>query len=69
MGMTIKPLMRGSFGPIDDSVKATLEDLCSRNLRLERIVSDYLCKASLHNVHIPSKETIDLREDVIDPVL
>jgi len=69
IGMTIKLLMRGSFGPTDDSVKATLEDLHSRNLRLERIVSDYLCKASLHNVHMPSKETIDLREDVIDPVL
>ena len=69
MGMTLKLLMRGSFGPIDHSVKATLEDLYSRNLRLERIVSDYLCKASLQNVHMPSKDTIDLREDVIDPVL
>lgn len=69
MGMTMKLLMRGSFGPIDDSVKATLEDLSSRNLRLQRIVSDYLCKASLHNVHMPGKDTIDLREDVIDPVL
>jgi signal transduction histidine kinase len=69
MGMTMKLLMRGSFGPIDDSVRATLEDLSSRNLRLQHIVSDYLCKASLHNVHMPSKDTIDLREDVIDPVL
>ena len=69
MGMLIKLLMRGSFGPIDDSVKATLEDLYSRNLRLERIVSDYLCKTSLHDAHMPRKETIDLREDVIDPVL
>ena len=69
MGMTLKLLMRGSFGTIDDSVKATIEDLSSRNLRLERIVSDYLCIASLHDVHMPSKDTIDLREDVIDPVL
>ena len=69
MGMIMKLLMRGSFGPIDDSVKATLEDLYSRNLRLERIVSEYLCKASLQNVHMPSKEDIDLREEVIDPIL
>ena len=27
MGMTIKLLMRRSFGPVDESVKATLEDL------------------------------------------
>jgi len=69
MGMTIKLLIRGSFGPIDDSVKATLEDLYSRNLRLERIVSDYLCKASLNDAHTPRKEAVDLREDVIDLVL
>lgn len=69
MGMTLKLLMRGSFGPIDDSVKATIEDLFSRNQRLEHIVSDYLCIASLHDVNMPGKDTIDLREDVIDPVL
>ncbi len=69
MGMTIKLLARGSFGPIDDSVKATLDDLYARALRLERIVADYLCKTSVQNAHMPSKETIDLREDVIDPVL
>ena len=69
MGMTIKLLARGSFGPVDDSVKATLEDLYARSLRLERTVADYLCKTSVQNAHMPSKETIDLREDVIDPVL
>ena len=69
MGMTIKLLMHGAFGPVDDSVKATLEDLYERNLRLERIVSDYLCVSSIQNVQMPSKESIDLREDVIDPVL
>ncbi len=69
MGMTIKLLMRGSFGPIDESVRATLEDIYERTLRLERIVSDYLCKASLQDGHMPRKEIIDLREDVIDPVL
>jgi len=69
MGMTIKLLMRGSFGPIDDSVKATLEDLYARTQRLERIVGDYLCKTAVQNAHMPSKEVVDLREDVIDPVL
>jgi PAS domain S-box-containing protein len=69
MGMTIKLLARGSFGPVDDSVKATLEDLYARTQRLERVVTDYLCKTSVQNAHVPSKEAIDLREDVIDPVL
>ncbi len=69
MGMTMKLLARGSFGPIDDSVKATLEDLYARAQRLERIVADYLCRTSVQNAHIASKEIIDLREDVIDPVL
>ena len=69
MGMTIKLLMRGSFGPVDESVKATLEDLYERSLRLERIVADYLCIAAVQNVRMPGKETLDLREDVIDPVL
>jgi PAS domain S-box-containing protein len=69
MGMTIKLLMRGSFGPVDESVRATLEDLYDRSLRLERIVTDYLGIAAVQNVRMPSKETLDLREDVIDPVL
>jgi PAS domain S-box-containing protein len=69
MSMTIKLLVRGSFGPIDDSVKATLEDLYARTQRLERVVTDYLCKTSVQNAHTTSKESIDLREDVIDPVL
>jgi signal transduction histidine kinase len=69
MSMTIKLLVRGSFGPIDDSVKATLEDLYERTQRLERVVTDYLCKTSVQHARTTSKESIDLREDVIDPVL
>jgi PAS domain S-box-containing protein len=34
MGMTIKLLSRGSFGPVDDSVKATLEELSEADLLL-----------------------------------
>jgi PAS domain S-box-containing protein len=66
---TIKLLVRGAFGLIDDSVKVTLSDISARINQLERIVSEYLCKSSLMNVRKPHKEHLDLRQDIIDPIL
>lgn len=66
---TIKLLIRGSFGKIDDSVKATLEDLLGRTKNLTRTVNDYFSKSSIMNVNIPVKERLDLREDIIDVIL
>ncbi len=66
---TIKLLIRGSFGKIDDSVKATLVDLSGRVKNLTRIVNDYFIKSSVMNVDIPPKEILDLREDIIDLIL
>jgi PAS domain S-box-containing protein len=69
LGSTIKLLIRGTFGFIDESVKVTLTDLSSRIQNLEKIVSEYLCKSSLMNVKMPEKEYLDLRQDIIDPIL
>jgi len=66
---TIKLLIRGSFGKIDDSVKATLEDIFERVKKLTKIVNEYLSKSSLMYAEIPPKENLDLREDIIDPIL
>lgn len=69
IGSTAKLLARGAFGPIDESAKITLLDVCDRISHLEKIVSEYLCKSSLMNVKMPDKEYLDLRQDVIDPIL
>lgn len=69
IGSMIKLLIRGAFGLIDESVKVTLLDISERIRNLERIVSGYLCKSSLMNVRKPHKEHLDLRQDIIDPIL
>ncbi len=66
---TIKLLVRGAFGIIDESVKVTLLDISVRIHHLEKIVSDYLCKSSIMNIKKPEKEYLDLRQDIIDPIL
>jgi len=69
LGSMIKLLIRGAFGMIDESVKVTLSDISDRISRLEKIISEYLCKSSLMNVKTPAKESLDLRQDIIDPLL
>jgi len=69
IGSTIKLLVRGAFGQVDESVKVTLSDISGRMKHLERIVSEYLCKSSFMNVSAPQKEHLDLRQDIIDPIL
>ena len=69
IGSMVKLLIRGAFGLIDESVKVTLSDIADRISRLEKIISEYLCKSSLMNVKMPEKESLDLRQDIIDPLL
>lgn len=69
LGSTVKLLMRGAFGLIDESVKVTLADLFARINRLEKIVGEYLCKSSVMNTKMPEKEFLDVRQDIIDPLL
>ncbi len=69
IGSMVKLLARGSFGVIDESVKVTLLDVSERIIRLEQLLSEYLLKSSLMNVEMPEKEKLDLRQDIIDPIL
>lgn len=69
IGSTIKLLGRGVFGQVDTSVKMTLNDLFVRVTSLTKIVNDYLSKSSIIHAEIPGKEKLDLREDIIDPIL
>jgi PAS domain S-box-containing protein len=69
IGSMIKLLMRGTFGSVDESVKITLRDISDRMIRLEKLLNEYLCKSSLMNIKMPEKEHIDLRQDIIDPIL
>ncbi len=66
----IKLLARGRFGEVSESVKQTLNDVFNRMVKLEKIVGEYLTKSSvMHSSEIGRKETLDLREDIIDPIL
>jgi PAS domain S-box-containing protein len=69
VGSMIKLLIRGTFGLIDESVKVTLLDISARISCLEKLMGEYLCKSSLMNIKTPDKEFLDLRQDIIDPIL
>jgi PAS domain S-box-containing protein len=67
---TVKLLLRGSYGNMDESVRNTVLDLETRVKRLVGIVEDYLGKAhSLEGDLKIEREMLDLRQDIIDPVL
>jgi two-component system sensor histidine kinase KdpD len=67
---TLKLLLRGLYGNMDESVKNTIEDLQSRSIRLLGVVEDYLGKThTLEDSLKIERETLDLRQDIIDPVL
>ena len=70
IALTIKLLAKGRFGEVNVSVKQTLNDIFNRLIRLEKIIEDYLTKSSvMSSGEIGKKELIDLREDIIDPIL
>ena len=67
---TLKLLLRGSFGRMDESVWKTVDDLMARVRCLIGIAEDCLGKAnSLEGSMRKDRRTIDLRQDIIDPVL
>ena len=70
LAATVKLLLRGSYGNMDESVRNTLGDLQDRVIRLLGVAEDYLGKAhSLDGSLKIERETMDLRQDIIDPVL
>lgn len=67
---TLKLLLRGSFGRMDESVWNTVADLMARVRRLIRIAEDCLGSAhSLEGALLKKREFVDLRQDIIDAVL
>ena len=67
---TIKLLARGRFGEVSESVKQTLTDVFNRLIKLEKMVGEYLTKSSVMSSNeIGRKEILDLREDIIDPII
>jgi len=67
---TVKLLSRGRFGKVSGSAKKTLEEIFQRLLKLEEIIKNYLSKSSLlSSEKIGKKEVLDLRQDIIDPIL
>jgi PAS domain S-box-containing protein len=67
---TLKLLIRGTYGGMDQSVANTLKELITRIRSLLGVAEDYLGK--MHSVEGSFKiqgETLDLRQDVIDPIL
>jgi len=67
---TLKLLIRGTYGKMDQSVYHTLSDLLSRVVQLIGIAEDCLGKAhSVEGAMRMDREVLDLRQDIIDPVL
>ncbi len=67
---TLKLLMRGSFGHMDESVINTVQELLARVRHLIGIAEDCLGRAhSLEGTARADREMVDLRQDIIDPVL
>ena len=67
---TLKLLMRGTYGQMDNSVKNTVIDLHGRIERLLGVAEDCLGKVSAVAGEVDfKKKMLDLREDIIDPVL
>ncbi len=67
---TLKLLLRGSFGRMDESVWNTVSDLMARVKNLISIAEE--CLGNAHAVDgtvIAEREKIDLRQDIIDPIL
>jgi PAS domain S-box-containing protein len=70
IGATLKLLVRGLYGSLDESVRNTVTDLYGRVTKLIGIVEDCLGKSSSVTGEVEFERSwLDLREDIIDPVL
>jgi PAS domain S-box-containing protein len=67
---TLKLMLRGVYGKLDQSPANTVQDLLSCCARLLGTAEDYLGKASIVEGSLEMKrEVLDLRQDIIDAVL
>ncbi len=70
MASTLTSIRKGSFGTIPEDVDDKLKELYAVGKRLIGMTEDFLGKAISVNGEVEvHREAIDLREDVVDPVL
>lgn len=70
MGATLKLLIRGRYGHMDESVSNTVKDLFSRVAQLLATAEEFISKASsMADSMEDGPQMLDLRQDIIDPVL
>ncbi len=70
MSATLKLLSRGYYGKMDEGVANNLKDLLSKTISLIGITEEYLGRTfSLNNDLETVCETLDLGQDIINPVL
>lgn len=65
----LKLLKKGIYGPLSEEVQEVMNDLFDRARLLESTLNDYFIKGSVMNLSAPPREKLDLRQDIIDPVL
>ena len=67
---TLKLLGRGYYGKVDEGAANGLKEALSRTLRLIGVTEEYLARTLLMDNDLEAEgELLDLRKDVIDPVL
>ena len=70
MSATLKLLSRGYYGKMDEGVANNLKDLLSKTVSLIGITEEYLGRTFSVNDDLETvSETLDLRQDIINPVL
>jgi signal transduction histidine kinase len=70
MSATLKLLSRGYYGKMDEGVANNLKDLLSKTIGLIGITEEYLGRTFSVNDDLETLgETLDLRQDIINPVL
>lgn len=70
MSATLKFLSRGYYGKMDEGVANNLKDLLSKTVSLIGITEEYLGRTFSVNDDLEMVgETLDLRQDIINPVL
>jgi len=70
MSATLKLLSRGYYGKMDEGVANHLNDLLSKTISLIGIAEEYLGRTFSVNDDLEVEgETLDLRQDIINPVL
>lgn len=66
----IKILSKGIYGELDSAISKEVDKLYHRTQRLLGIMENYLCRTNIFHGNLKiHKQNIDLRTDIIDPVL